>query len=255
MVISVTTWFIVATLALVTTSAQFIGGYSASAPSSPPSLKMRASVSDGSLSWELERRVGPNVSIAIDFPLKGDSDSGHYTVDYSDFDRFKRLVTTAFPEVQMLDGDLTDLVPYNEIFFRTLLEGKEVFFFRRALSLVRGTYVYDQGDRFQLTLTISSSVSMTFSCADAIRREQFSDLIVANETFPLSSFRSTNIQFLPAEDADYARFIRDVAESCPGSDLPTGGTPSFFIFSATPNRVYLQLQGGETKTLALDRVE
>ncbi|KAF4679093.1 hypothetical protein FOZ60_015492 [Perkinsus olseni] len=253
MVISVTTWFIVATLALVTTSAQFIGGYSASAPSSPPSLKMRASVSDGSLSWELERRVGPNVSIAIDFPLKGDS--GHYTVDYSDFDRFKRLVTTAFPEVQMLDGDLTDLVPYNEIFFRTLLEGKEVFFFRRALSLVRGTYVYDQGDRFQLTLTISSSVSMTFSCADAIRREQFSDLIVANETFPLSSFRSTNIQFLPAEDADYARFIRDVAESCPGSDLPTGGTPSFFIFSATPNRVYLQLQGGETKTLALDRVE
>ncbi|KAF4665730.1 hypothetical protein FOL46_003496 [Perkinsus olseni] len=182
------TWFVIATLALVTTSAQPLGDYSASTST----LKMRASVSDGSLIWEFKRRAGPKVSIKIEFPLEGDSDK--YTVDYPDFGLFKSLFTSAFPEVQMQDGDLTDLAQYSLISFQTVLAGEELIFFREGLPLRGGIYVYDQGDSFRLTLRITpASVFMTFRCPDASRGKRFSDLTVGG---------ATNIQFLPGGDAD-----------------------------------------------------
>ncbi|KAF4660633.1 hypothetical protein FOZ61_003873 [Perkinsus olseni] len=241
MVKPVATWFIIATLVLVTTSAQFIGGYLATMKT----LNVRASVTDGSLLWEIERRSGPKLSISIEFPLLGKS--GNYTVNYADFGRFKTLVTTAFPEVEMQDGDLTNLAPYNELFFKTSLTGRALYFFRKALPLRPGIYGYDQGDSFHLTLTITDSVLMTFRCTDAVHEQRFSDLIVSE---------SSNLQILRGGTGGYASFIRHVAESCPGSDLPTEGTPAFFVFSATSDRVYLRVEAYEgARILSLDRVE
>ncbi|KAF4679096.1 hypothetical protein FOZ60_015494, partial [Perkinsus olseni] len=204
MVKPVATWFIIAAQALVTTSAQFVGDYVATTSS----LSIRASVSDEFLVWQFDGRGEQPVSVEIGYPVF--KDEGDYTVYYPNFGRFERLMTNAFPEVQMQDGELTVLAEYGLTAFTTLLEGEKVFFLRRALPLVPGTYVYDGDDSFKLILTISpTDVFLNFECADA----------------------------------DYASFIRDVAESCPGSDLPTGGTPSFYLFSATPERVYLHLQG------------
>ncbi|KAF4675954.1 hypothetical protein FOZ60_000789, partial [Perkinsus olseni] len=198
MVKPVATWFIIAALALVTTSAQFVGEYVASTSS----LNMRASVSDGFMLWEFEGRGEQPVRVKIGYSVQGEP--GDYTVEYPNFGRFERLMTSAFPEVQMQDGELTVLSPYDESSFKTQLAEEEVTFSRRALPLVPGTYVYDEDDSFKLILTTSpTDVFLDFECRHASHGRRFSDLIVGGET---------NIQFSPGADADYASFIRDVAE-------------------------------------------
>ncbi|KAF4733872.1 hypothetical protein FOZ62_020571 [Perkinsus olseni] len=44
--------------------------------------------------------------------------------------------------VEFQDGDLTELSQYNTISFKTILEGQEVTFLRRALDLAPGSYVF-----------------------------------------------------------------------------------------------------------------
>ncbi|KAF4679006.1 hypothetical protein FOZ60_015783, partial [Perkinsus olseni] len=208
MVKTVATWLIIPTLALVTASAQFIGEYFASTSS----FSIRASVSAGSVELEFER-AGEADGLAWDFDLQGGP--GDYSVDHSDFGPFKGLIAQTFPGVQIRDDDLKHLAPYDEIFFKTLIEGEEVFFLRKALPLRPGTYHFDDGG-MQVTLEVDTgnipSVFLNFRCRDVARGERFGDF---------EDGERTNIQFLKGANADYASFIRDVAESCPGSDLPT----------------------------------
>ncbi|KAF4719636.1 hypothetical protein FOZ63_022947, partial [Perkinsus olseni] len=123
------------------------------------------------------------------------------------FGPFKELIAETFPGVQIRDDDLKHLAPYDEISFKTLLEGEEVFFLRKALPLRPGTYIFDDGD-MQVTLEVDTgnipSVFLNFRCRDAARGERFSNFVVGGRT---------NINFLPGADADYASFIRGVAES------------------------------------------
>ncbi|KAF4693648.1 hypothetical protein FOZ60_010322 [Perkinsus olseni] len=244
----VATWFILATLALMTTSAQFIGEYVASTSS----VSIRANFSDGFLTWVFEPLDGSELTIRTGARLVGGPDS--YVVDYSDFGRFQRLINNAFPQVQLQPGDLTVLLSYDEVFFKTLFGGKEVFFIRHALPLVPGTYLYYEGERF-VRLTVitlfpgnSISVFITFRCEHGRSQgHRFSDLRASE---------ITNIQYSgDAANALYAGFIRDVTATCPGFDLPTEGFLSFFVLSATPYTVYLHLGGQRTKTFALDKIE
>ncbi|KAF4698216.1 hypothetical protein FOZ62_031407 [Perkinsus olseni] len=155
----VATWFIAAILALVTASGDlFIGEYEYDDTSS----KVRARVSNGSLSLSFVAPAGQEYSVSVEsIRLVGGPGSDTYTLAYEDFGRFKRFVNantgTAFiPQVQIQDGDLTTLTDYHPLLFKTRFEGKVVTFRRKALPVVAGTYFYAEGPSFFLILNITT---------------------------------------------------------------------------------------------------
>ncbi|KAF4713343.1 hypothetical protein FOZ62_008299 [Perkinsus olseni] len=246
----VATWFITATLALLTASDPFIGEYQlATTP-----LRARARVSDGFVSLFFEALDEPEDSVAVG-PIRLIGGPSTYTVDYGNFGIIKSFIeshtgTSSIPQVQIQDGDLTTLTEYGPLTFKTKFQGKEVAFTRRALPLVAGTYVYTQGASFALILRVTTdvetSVEMIFRCDNAGRERQFQrtfrDLIVGE---------LTNAQF--GAGADYREFIDEVATGCSKSDLPTD-SHTFIVFLATDYAAYLRLEGQPSKTFALAKI-
>ncbi|KAF4687257.1 hypothetical protein FOZ60_004179 [Perkinsus olseni] len=253
----VAAWFIIATLALVTASDLFDGQYRLLTLSgstwSSTSPRVRARVSGDSLSLSFVVPAGQEYSVSVEsIRLVGGPGSDTYTVAYEDFGSFKRFVNdntgTAFiPQVQIQDGDLTTLTEYHPLLFKTRFEGKEVTLFREALELAEGTYVYTEGPRFGLILTVTKSgVEMAFECENAGRDRQFrhvfSDLSVGD---------LTNAQF--GGGAGYRNFIDAAATGCSRSDLPRR-SHVFFLFLATVDRLYLQLDGLPPTTFPLVKI-
>ncbi|KAF4705600.1 hypothetical protein FOZ63_027331 [Perkinsus olseni] len=243
----VATWFIAVTLALVAASDDlFIGEYQLLAAP----LRVRARVWNSSLQLFFERLVNPKFWVSGE-PMRLTGGPDTYTVNHADFEGFRRFInghtgTPSMPKVNIQNGDLTNLTDYHPLLFNTILQGKEVTFFRRALPLIPGTYVHTEGLSFALILRITGSLEMTFKCRNGRRDRQFQhtfrDLIVGEVT---------NVQFGKGED--YKKFIDEVAVGCARTDLPTG-SPTFYLFSATDSGVYLALDGAPPKTFALVKI-
>ncbi|KAF4687255.1 hypothetical protein FOZ60_004177 [Perkinsus olseni] len=241
------TWFITATVALVTASDDLvIGEYQL--PTTP--LRARARVSDGFVSFFFEALVDPEDSVSVEsIPVRGGPDT--YTVAHANFAGVKSFInsntgTSSIPQVQIQDGDLSTLTEYGPLTFKTKFQGKEVTFTRRALNLVEGTYVSTDGASFALILRVGASIEMIFRCDDAGRERQFqrtfSDLIVGE---------LTNAQF--GGGADYEEFIDEVATGCSRSDLPTR-SHTFTVLLATDYAAYLVLDGQPSRTFPLVKV-
>ncbi|KAF4734125.1 hypothetical protein FOZ62_019389 [Perkinsus olseni] len=213
-------------------------------------------MSKGSLSLFFGPLAGPEYSVSVQsIRLVGGPGSDTYTVAYEDFGRFKRFVNantgTAFiPQVQIQDGDLITLTEYHPLLFKTRFEGKEVTFFREALDLAEGTYVYTEGPSFSFILNITTrvktSVEMMVECENSGQERHFqgvfSDLIVG---------KTTKAQF--GGGAEYTMLIDNAETGCARSDLPKG-SPTFSVFSATVDIVYLGLNGQPSRTFAFVRV-
>ncbi|KAF4690221.1 hypothetical protein FOZ60_000494 [Perkinsus olseni] len=252
MVKSPATWSVIATLSLVSTTAQFVGEYEATRTKSL--LDMRAIVKDGFVSWKIESPSGSKVSSPSPSPLR--EVPGHYTnpvyrnytVDYEDFDQFKNSVNTAFSAVKMQDGDLTYLRKYSALAFTAAFDGESLLFLRKALPPVTGKYAYLEGGKksFALVVIISStSITLKIRCGPNTDAKEFTNVKVDQRT---------NIQYLPDKDA-YARFIHKVVGTCSRPDLPTSASPTLFVFSPVPNTLYVQLDADQSGTFTLKKVE
>ncbi|KAF4687256.1 hypothetical protein FOZ60_004178 [Perkinsus olseni] len=235
----VATWFIAATLALVTASVPFIGEYELLTTS----VRVHARFSDGFVSFFCEAAVEPEYSASVEhIRLVGGPGPDTYTVD------LEWTGTELLPVVQIQDGDLTTLNDYHPLLFKTRFEGKEVTFFRKGLPLTSGTYVYSEGPNFSLNVTVAASeVDMNVLCSDGGLKKQFTSTlghVIHGEL--------TNALF--GGGAGYTNFIDDVATGCSKSDLPRG-SDIFFLFLATDDTLYLQLDGLPPTTYALVRNE
>ncbi|KAF4680597.1 hypothetical protein FOZ60_013243 [Perkinsus olseni] len=179
---------------------------------------------------------------------------GTYSVNSSDLVEFVDSIPSLSGDyvirpVELQDGDLTELSQYNTISFKTILEGKEVTFFRRALDLAPGSYVfYDAYFALKMEIT-TKDVMITFSCED-----YSGELVGVQHEFRISELivgELTNAVF--GGGADYIRFIGEVAATCPSSEVPTEGS-TFIVIAAREDKVYLELDGVKKKVFTLDNI-
>ncbi|KAF4679293.1 hypothetical protein FOZ63_028130 [Perkinsus olseni] len=171
MVKPVATWLITATMALVNTSAQFMGDYLLFTRSH----KVRVRVSYDCMDIEFAALE----ALAVDDSYRSYWGLGHaltliggpdtYTVDGLYLEDLIDSIPSDYeiPPFEFQDGDFAELTQYNTISFKTRLEGKEVTFFRSALDLIPGSYAFHGWNGFRLEMEITTKdVMITFFCID-----------------------------------------------------------------------------------------
>ncbi|KAF4691141.1 hypothetical protein FOZ60_016129 [Perkinsus olseni] len=190
----------------------------------------------------------PNRPLVSSPPLPLSGGPSDYVIRYrdGDFDFIRDLIKRSAPEANIQNGDFTELTGFSAVRFGTRFGGKKVDFRRSALPLRPGKYRYTEGPSFTLT-AYTSNANATIVVVDCGGRQlfqQIGDLVVSERT---------NIYYAFA-NPELPKFIADVAETCSRPDLLTSFS-YFSVFSATDDRVYMQLNGWDGPTFALDRSE
>ncbi|KAF4692757.1 hypothetical protein FOZ60_012660 [Perkinsus olseni] len=226
-----TTWLI---STVVSTRAQFIGKFVLSTPSP---INVTADINEaGEIEYTIVApRRRPFVSDR--YPLIGGPEN--YTIDSEAVDG--TIISRLGLSSVLFDGPGS--------FFNKFGAGG-LQFVREALPLSPGTYVYDEGDTFTMTVEVTRQVEITISvsCRPRGPRSRANDL---SRTFgSATAFDGIVI------DPSAQEFFATVSETCSRPDIPSRFSLGFVVSQATETRMYLELGISVfSKVFALGKVQ